>query len=564
MRIFKFLPVVGLLLLQYLPLVHAGVTLTQSTFEWKVYNYSVNSDYSLGSGPDYNTVVKKDFKSYILENEYLKVTVVPEFGGRIVSMIYKPTGHEELYHPQIGHPQAKGQGSFYFDWLIVLGGISPTLTAPEHGKYWMLPWSVDIVEQTNKCISIKMSQIDSVVFNRCPQRFAPYGKTGITCSFTVSLSEGKTSVDIGIINKNPGSAEQSYEYWTCTAMAPGSDPADPRINGNTELQIPIDKVRIVDDWCQSIKQVDQSLGNNLYTFNKLRYFKNWPDMGILYAPENFSQNYWGVINHDDPRNEGIFRICDNKETKGVKIWAWEYQTAISKTPIKNGLMHQPFFEVWGGVSDRFFTQVKLAAGATKEWVEHYSPVVGIDSITHASEDVLLKFRINKKSFDGATDTNVTISCDLFSVVPKAGVFCTIQFENTDAKSIVYSKEITPDMVKGNSILLKVPCREIYNGFTRVCAVITNKDGREMINAKVDGLQFVHCSNETPVSIVKRNNFSNITQECHKNNNVTLYSSNGKRIGTIGAGKRVSEMSLPEGIYFIRNLNGTISRLVQIH
>jgi hypothetical protein len=34
----------------------------------------------------------------------LKVTLVPGFGGRITSIIHKPTGHEQLYRSQVGVP----------------------------------------------------------------------------------------------------------------------------------------------------------------------------------------------------------------------------------------------------------------------------------------------------------------------------------------------------------------------------------------------------------------------------------------------------------------------------
>ena len=542
------------------PALQAKVTLTQSTFKWKVYNHSINADHSLSHGPDYNSIIDKDFKSYILENEFLKITLVPEFGGRIVSMIYKPTGHEELYHPQTGHPQGHGDGSFYFDWLMVLGGINPTFSTAEHGKFWFLPWKTEIVKETDSCVSIQMSQVDTIDFSKRPQRFGSYVKTGITCDFIVSLSDGKASTDIKVILTNPGSNSQPYEYWTCTAMAPGSNPADPRITGNAELHIPVDKVRIVDDWCQTIKTIDPSLGNNFYTFNKLRYFKNWTDMGIAYAPEDFALNYWGVINHDDNRNEGLIRVSENKETKGVKIWSWQYQTAISNNPLKNGLMHQPFFEVWGGTTDRFFKQVQLAAGATKEWVEYYSPIVGIDSITHASKDVILKCKTNKKSYDGKSDTNLIVTCNLFSIVPHDGVILRLQFQGANTEYLAYTKEITPDMTNGNSVEIKIPCSEIYNGFTGVHLVVTNSKKYELIKVTINGLQFVNCS-ELPFSAINAFNNHGVQNAHLKNYPAQVYTTSGRRVETKSS-KNIQNMLLPQGVYFVRSRNGTIEKVIQ--
>ena len=75
---------------------------------------------------DKNTIVDRTFKTHVLENRYLKVTLVPEFGGRILSIIYKPTGHEQLYRTEVGVPYGIEGGTFYYDWLMVYGGIFPT------------------------------------------------------------------------------------------------------------------------------------------------------------------------------------------------------------------------------------------------------------------------------------------------------------------------------------------------------------------------------------------------------------------------------------------------------
>ena len=75
------------------------------------------------------TKVEQTYKSWVLENEYLRVSLVPEMGGRILSIYYKPTGHEELYQNPVGVPYQIDTGIFYYDWLMVYGGIFPTFSA---------------------------------------------------------------------------------------------------------------------------------------------------------------------------------------------------------------------------------------------------------------------------------------------------------------------------------------------------------------------------------------------------------------------------------------------------
>ena len=82
-----------------------NVSLSESTTNWSTVKYATDADNGLVSGSlDKKSIVDRTFKAYVLENRYLKVTLVPEFGGRILSIIYKPTGHEQLYRTEVGVP----------------------------------------------------------------------------------------------------------------------------------------------------------------------------------------------------------------------------------------------------------------------------------------------------------------------------------------------------------------------------------------------------------------------------------------------------------------------------
>src|SRR6202171_823853 len=128
----------------FLAVVHAaspvpdGVSLSESTMTWSTVNYATNVENGLVSGSlDKKTIVDRTFRTHVIENRYLKVTLLPEFGGRILSIIYKPTGHEQLYRTEVGVPYGIEGGNFYYDWLMVYGGIFPTFPDAEHGKTWL-------------------------------------------------------------------------------------------------------------------------------------------------------------------------------------------------------------------------------------------------------------------------------------------------------------------------------------------------------------------------------------------------------------------------------------------
>src|SRR5260370_808887 len=115
-----------------------GVSLSESTMTWSTVKYATDAENGLVSGSlDTKTIVDHTFKTYVLENRYLKVTLVPEFGGRVLSLIYKPTGHEQLYRAQVGVPYGMKGGTVYYDWMMVDGGLFPTFPGAEHGKTWL-------------------------------------------------------------------------------------------------------------------------------------------------------------------------------------------------------------------------------------------------------------------------------------------------------------------------------------------------------------------------------------------------------------------------------------------
>jgi hypothetical protein len=139
-----------------------GVTLTTSETTWKTLAYELDENNGIvRDSLDASTIVDHTFNTYILENDYLKVTLLPEMGGRILSMIYKPTGHEELYQNPLGVPYGIGAGNFYYNWLMVYGGIFPTFPEPEHGKTWIVPWDFKVITQTPEEITVAMSVVDN-------------------------------------------------------------------------------------------------------------------------------------------------------------------------------------------------------------------------------------------------------------------------------------------------------------------------------------------------------------------------------------------------------------------
>jgi hypothetical protein len=450
---------------------HAGspvadaVSLSESTMAWSTVNYATDAENGfVGGSLDKTTIVDRTFRTRVLENRYLKVTLLPEFGGRILSIIYKPTGHEQLYRTEVGVPYGIKGDTFYYDWLMVYGGIFPTFPDAEHGKTWLKPWDFKIVKQSAGEVTVSMSLTDDFEYSAAPGKFRK-GFTGIEATYYVTLKEGRAALDARMVLKNPQPKAIQYEYWTCTTLAPGSDPKNPKTTGGAEIIAPIHAYR-TPAWSADLSGGDESLGNGNSRFEKLRYFRNWPSAGIAYAaPDMQAKNFWGVINHDN--DEGIIRIADNTVTPGLKMWTWGFASFTNETdPRKDPNPQRPYVELWAGVSDEFFHSAEFPALGEVSIPETYSPTVGMSNVTQANENILINL-----SAEGAS-----VNLQFFSIEPAKPLRVTLK----RGDAVLFNGAVKADPKNGNRISVGVPP---LSGGEQVRLTIRAADGKELIAAE---------------------------------------------------------------------------------
>ena len=470
LRALAYFGIALLLSLHAIRVVHAAspvpdsVSLSEQSTTWSTVKFAVDAENGFVSGSlDKSKIVERRFKSYVLENRYLKVTLVPEFGGRILSMIYKPTGHEQLYRTEVGVPYGMKTGNFYYDWLMVYGGIFPTFPDPEHGKTWLRPWTFRVVKQSADEVTVVMSFRDDFDYTARSGKFRR--ATGIEASYYVTLKADRAALDARMVLTNPNDTVVPYEYWTCTTLAPGSDPNNPRATGGAEIIAPI-RTYTTPAWSANLADGDESAGMGRRRFDNLRYFRNWPTMGIAYAaPDMQGGNFWGVINHDN--SEGIIRIADNTITRGLKMWTWGFPSFTGETDArKDPNEWRPYVELWAGVSDQFFHSADFPARGEVSIPETYSPTVGMSNVTHANGTILINF-----SAEGSRAV-----LEFFSIEPAIPLRVTLKRGDT----ALFSEVVSADPNNGNRI-----SAAIADGRTgdKMGLTITTTEGHELIAAE---------------------------------------------------------------------------------
>ncbi len=401
----------------------------------------------------------RTFQMIEVENKYIKATFVPEFGGRMLNLFYKPTGHDQFLLNRVGVPYGQGFknaaldpterlgiDSFYSNWLMVWGGIFPTFPQPEHGKYWYLPWDYDKTDDfidENGNFRLKLSITDDLVYDNINfPRFA-LGATGLTCEATYIIPKNKPYAQLDINIKNPTDQMKYYEYWTCTTLAPGIDTYDGSPTGmivaptqvlfrdgyswmaNVESEAypkpaagqPDTAPQYVKDfeefgfnpWDTTQAQKD-ARRTQYINYDKLNYFKNWASSGIAYCQDLArlpQADWWGVINQEN--QEGFLRIADNSVTPGMKYWLWAYNGSYTTQPYNTTGSSRPYIELWAGPSNKFFDMAYLKAGESIHWTETYTATNGLYDVTNANENgaINIKFTPNGNRFNVAADVSST-------------------------------------------------------------------------------------------------------------------------------------------------------------
>lgn len=100
---------------------------------------------------------KNNIKHISLENDYLKVEMIPDIGGRIISLIDKKTGHQFLWTNEKLPLERHSAGSEYDPYFY--GGIDELLPndmpehingvdSPDHGELWTMSLDYSVGEDS--------------------------------------------------------------------------------------------------------------------------------------------------------------------------------------------------------------------------------------------------------------------------------------------------------------------------------------------------------------------------------------------------------------------------------
>ena len=236
----------------------------------------------------------KAYQAVFLENEYIRVMILPELGGRIQRAYDKTNGYDFVYYNHVIKPALVGLTG---PWIS--GGIE--FNWPQHHRpTTFMPVDYQLVEHEDGSRTLMVNDVDQM-----------YGTKGIA-SFT--LYPGKAYIEIRgqLYNRTP--MDQTFLWW--------ANPAVP-VNDYTQSIFPPDVHAVMDHGKRDVSRFPIATGvyykHDYSEGVDISRYKNIP-VPTSYMAEKSKYDFVG--GYDYRQRAGILHVADHHVSPGKKQWTW--------------------------------------------------------------------------------------------------------------------------------------------------------------------------------------------------------------------------------------------------
>ncbi len=298
--------------------------------------------------------VKEDrtYKALFLENEYLKVTCLPELGGRLHSVFDKTQGKETFHLNNVIKPSMIAmRGAF------ISGGVEWNAGPQVHTVTILSP--VDALVGTNPDGSayLEVSNLEMTLRTRWTVR--------------VTLHPGKAYLDEQIRIANPVDAVNPYYFWNCTAhpCKQGTRFIYPMTLGTDHYGV-------------------KAFSWPVHEGKDLSWLKNYETWASIFSVDCAFDFFGG---YDVDADHGVVQVANHYELSGKKAWTWG-QWGFGLVSQKNLTDDDgPYIEIQSGPLPTQSDYGMLTPRQEIAWREWWYPVHGLgDGFEFATKDVAVQ------------------------------------------------------------------------------------------------------------------------------------------------------------------------------
>ncbi|MFL6208658.1 MAG: DUF5107 domain-containing protein [Pyrinomonadaceae bacterium] len=376
-----------------------------------------------------NRRTEKTYKAVYLENEYLRVTVLPELGGHLYAIFDKTTNRDVLYsNPVIKYAMVAIRGAW------VSGGIEWNF--PDgHTLTTVAPIDYTLRMEADGSATVAVGDTERV--------------QGMQWQVIIRLRPGRRAVETEVTLNNRREVPGRYWFWS-TAGAPATE--------DMRFIYPMREAYPHAFW--PVFSFPKEKGVDVGTYREV------PNFLSLFA-RNSNRDYFGV--YYEKADWGIVHVADHREMQGKKTWTWgtdeNGKIWIDKLTDNGG----QYVEFQAG---RFETQMEhqfIAPHRVEHFVESWFPVNrlggGWDEATH---DAALRVNVQGGRAVITADANARFNDAEFTV--EAG------------GARLRSEHVDLDPAKTFTATVELPAKSIGQP---ISISFKSKDGRDLIHYRTD-------------------------------------------------------------------------------
>ena len=265
----------------------------------------------------------------ILENGFVRVTICPDLGGKIVSLIHKPSQKEVLYKPEVIR-YTRILPRFYF----VAGGIEVSF-----------PISHSPTQNDN--VLFRIDRTPGRIYVSCGERELRFGM-----QWTVEYSLGSEDrfMTERVLLFNPGNGTYPWMSWSNAALPSAPD---------TEFDYPRGKVL---SHASRIDTIDWAVGGP-------KTESDIKEMTGFFWKTN-DANAFGAFTPS--LGTGLYHVADPNEAPGMKLWSYGVG-ADSAWALLSTAKLQPYIEIQGGPLSDQSIKTELKPRQRHWHVEYWYP-----------------------------------------------------------------------------------------------------------------------------------------------------------------------------------------------
>lgn len=314
----------------------------------------------------YDEKTNQNYSAAWLENDYLRVMILPEIGGRIQRAYDKTNGYDFVYYNEVIKPALVGLTG---PWIS--GGIE--FNWPQHHRpTTFAPTDCVLLEHADGSKTVQVSEVDQM-----------YGTKGMT-SFT--LYPEKAYIEVGGQLYNRTNLPQTFMWW--------ANPAVP-VNDYTQSIFPPDVHAVMDHGKRDVSKFPIATGvyykHDYGAGVDISRYKNLPVPTSYMAAHS---DYDFVGGYDYKQQAGILHVADHHISPGKKQWTWgcgDFGKAWDRNLTdENG----PYIELMTGMfTDNQPDFTWLKPFEEKTFRQYFMPYKKAANVKNANKDIVINLEV---------------------------------------------------------------------------------------------------------------------------------------------------------------------------